>query len=366
MKEILVTFAFLLLILIIGCSKNSPNEHDVDVSYIELKTHWVAMTLSETRTIPYTAFDQEGPVTVELDWGTSDTTVAKVTGGVVTPVGAGTALIRSSSRDVISEPCTVFVAENWIVYSSDSGLRVITPENDRDMEIPGTSAASGPILWTSDGIVYNIPGPYGYCYLRFRPFDGDTECALVLDTLLPVNDIQPAPDGGILLSVFPDIYFLSSYNSIPALTTSDVFLHIGNITFEDFGVSPDGNNFTACVRIGSAPRVIIFGVDGTAGDTISTVLANCPRYSPDGNKVAYGYMGRLWISTGGGAPVEVLSEGEEISGLSWAPDGGSLAMCVVNAIGEHELWLGDIATGMTTKLTNAQVSANPYFPQWIE
>ena len=109
-----------------------------------------------------------------------------------------------------------------------------------------------------------------------------------------------------------------------------------------------------------------FGIDGTAGDTIATVLANCPRYSPDGNKIAYGYMGRLWVSTSGGAPSEVLSEGEEIAGLSWSPDGASVVMCVSNAVGRHELWFGEIATGVTTKLTNAQSSANPYFPQWIE
>lgn len=345
------------------CSKNN----EVEITSVAISTHFVPLTLSSNIQITAVAKNKGEIVNANFSWGSSDNHIATVSGGHITPLNPGTALITASAGGLTTEPCTVEVADDWILYAGSDGLRIITPENTRDRRIPGTMGAGGPMLWDNSGIVYHTSAPFDYSYLWFRPWNSDSARMLVLDTLVTVHDIRKHPDGGYLVVSYPGIYRIPSSSAIADLTPDLLFWNIPNVSFQDFDVNRTGDRIVAMVRVGYAPRLIVFTLSGTPLDTLAMASALCPRFKPDGSRVAFGNMGRMWIVNIDGSNLrEVIREGSEIEGISWSPDGASVAMCIRNIAGNFELWLGNPATGATTKLTNAQASTKYFFPQWID
>lgn len=368
-----IWFALLILfttILFMGCSEEG------DVTGINLSTDWIAMTMSETRTISASA---QGGGDVDIEWQSSDESVAMVSGGIITPVGPGTANITASGAEFTSDPCKVHVAEEWILYTDGSQLRVITPDDSTDLIFEGTEVndteIEGPMLWMDEGIVFHTLAPFNYSYLWFKDFCDDDANKVTGDTIEPIYDIRPNLEEGVFLTVYQDIHTLDPTTTYSEYVNSEhLYFSSPELKMEGLDISPDGSQFVTACRIGTSPRMILFNLDGEFSEPVDTMsityMAVCPRFNPDGDKIAYGYattVGRLWlIDISGGTPENVISEGQEIAGLDWSPDGSEIVMCVRNMANEYELWIGDPVSGSTRKLNSAASSNEPYFPQWVD
>jgi len=331
MKLKYLVFLFAPIFFLSGCGENGENGNDI--TSVTLSTHWIAMTLSETRTISASTGNGGSFITANIDWASDDPSVATVSSGVISPIGAGTALITASAGGISSIACTVHVAEDWILYSGPDGLRVITPDDTRDMAIPGTPGLAETMAWTTEGIAFDSPGPYTFDYLMFREFDSDTSRMLCADTLNQIYDIREDPNGGILISSF-SIYRLPSAVQVPDLS-SYLFIEIADVTFQDMDIHPSGDVIVSSVSFGSTARLATFATDGTILDTLTTHGGiDCPRFSPDGTEIAYGYSfatGNLWImNTDGSGAAIAISEGSYLTGLDWSPDGSKFVMCLRN------------------------------------
>jgi len=364
------TFYLILSLVLIfsGCSSDS----DSQPSEIEISTNWAAITTSQTRTIEINGYDNSGnPVDVDYEWSSSDNSVLTVSDGIMSPISPGVAMISAQYGDLSTEVCTVYVAEDWILYAGEDALHLITPENDRDLVIPGTEGASGPVLWTEDGILYVVQLEWSFSTIRYKSHNSNDSYWIVEDTVDEIHDININPEGGYFVNGYPRIYRLQNTNPIAnwngnfAYPDSQYYEREG-VAFEDMHVDQENDRIIARVRLGAAPRVVFFDLDIQPQDTLANIAVNCPRFSPNGDRVAFGYLGRLWVSTGTTDYLEVLSEGEAIEGLSWAGDGNRVAMCVRNTINIRELWIGNVNSGTTTKLTNAATCDEYYSPQWID
>ncbi len=357
------------MILLTGCSDGG------EVTGITISTDWIAMTMTETRTI--SASVQGGDA--DIEWQSSDESVATVSGGVITPVSPGTTNITAGAVEFTSDPCEVHVAEEWILYSNGTQLRVITPNDSMEIAIPGTDGAeydiSGPMLWTNKGIVYHTIAPFDYSYLWFKPFDDNHANMITGDTIEPIYDIRPNPDGGIFLTVYQDIHALDPTSTFGQYINSEhLYYSREGVKMEGLDISPDGSQFVSSCRLGTSPRMVLFDLAGESSEPTDTLpityMAVCPRFNPDGNKIAYGYattVGRLWlIELSGESPSNVITEGQEIVGLDWSPDGSEIVMCIRNMVNEYELWIGDPVAETTRKLVSAQPSTEGYFPQWVD
>jgi len=358
-----------------GCSGNG----DGDPTSIELSTTWIAMTTSETRQLEATIYSDGNIVDADIEWISGDNSIATVSGGVISPVDTGIVEITALSGAIESEPCSVHIAEEWILYSDGTQLRVITPDNDRDMAIPGTALSEydidGPMVWLENGIAYHTLAPFNYSYLWYRPFGSEQAHMVTGDTIEPIYDIRPNLTGGIFLTVYQDIHTLNPSQTFSQYINADhLYYTRSGVKLEDFDISPDGASFVSACRLGTSPRFVLFDLDGAASEPTDTLpvayMASCPRFNPTGDKIAYGYattVGRVWlIETSGGSAVNIISEGQEVAGLDWSPDGTRLVMCIRNMVNEYELWIGDPETGATQKLTNAESSSERYFPQWVD
>jgi len=350
-----------------ACEKSSSP--DVDVTDVLISTDWLAITDSETVTISARTFDGGTSVNAPIIWKTSDAQVATVSGGAVSGRGDGVALITAEAGGVESEPCSVHVAGEWIVYSGAESLRMITPDNTRDMAVPGTFPAELPILRLPTGIVYaGAADITPYSYLLFRPFDGDSTERVFADRIEPIRDIRRSPSGNILLSKFGGnaIYSFPSARGLSGEIDDYIALAFDGVDIREFDVSPSGGYIVdATTPVG--PRMLFLSATGAPLDTLITTNGRCPRFSPDGSKVAYGSSARLWIADVATlVRSELLSEGLAIEGLSWSPDGARIAICVRNPLGKYDLWIGNTTTGATQRLTNAEPADKRYFPHWAD
>jgi len=366
LSAIIATLIIPVLLLHVGCGTESESE---DVISVEISTHWIPVTTSEVREINAIAYGDSGPTDADFEWSSSNPSVATVSGGNIYPSSPGTTIVAATADGFTTDPCTVHVAEDWIIYAGNSGLRIISPDNNRDMPIKGTSEAAGPILWTNTGIYYNTPALWGYSYLWFRAFNSDSAWMVTADTLDEIHDIRLNPDGGYFVASYPNIYALDANRGLPGIADY-LYIHDDSVYYEDMDISPNNDGFVARVsRMGYSTRLLIFDMDGNPEDTIALVGVNCPRFNPTGTKVAYGYSARIYIADLTTNPISIgyyISEGEGIRGLSWSGDGGEIAMCVLNSVSDYELWIGNPGTGETNRLTNAQSSSEYYFPQWID
>ncbi len=371
-KIVAMLFIIPAMLLFTSCSDNGGTPDSVSIS-----PDWIALTTAQTRTIHATAHG--GNASADFQWHNSDAGVVTVNSGILTPVGPGTATVYATADGIDSEVCTVHVAEDWILYSDGEQLRIITPDDDRDMPIPGTDGSDytilGPMVWLDYGIAYHTTAAYNYSHIWFRPFDSEEANMITPDTIEPIYDIRANPDGGILLTVYADLHSLDPRITFDQYVNADhLYYSLEGVKLEGFDVNPDGDQFVSTCRFGTIPKMVLFDLDGAASaptDTLPiTYITSCPRYDPAGTHVAYGYrttVGRLWlIPTDGGIATNIITEGRDIPGLDWSPDGSWIAMCVQNMAGEFELWIGDPATGATTKLIEAAPSTEFYFPQWVD
>jgi imidazolonepropionase-like amidohydrolase/Tol biopolymer transport system component len=72
--------------------------------------------------------------------------------------------------------------------------------------------------------------------------------------------------------------------------------------------------------------------------------------APDGDRLALLALGRIWISGLDGAPRSIADVPVSAAGLHWSPDGRTL-LWSDGVHGRDDLWLTDVATGRTRRLT---------------
>lgn len=112
----------------------------------------VEVILDKTQLTMYTGDSERLTATVngsdgEVEWTTSDQTVATVRRGMVTAVGAGTATITAAIESGVSATCTVTVSERTVTISQTTANLVIGGEDS--VQLSATASDGGVITWTS-------------------------------------------------------------------------------------------------------------------------------------------------------------------------------------------------------------------------
>jgi Tol biopolymer transport system component len=104
--------------------------------------------------------------------------------------------------------------------------------------------------------------------------------------------------------------------------------------------------------------------------TYPPVIADLPRWSPDGTQIAYldSQPGRPWktfvISAQGGTPQEMLSETHTQVDATWSPDGKKLAFARSQQTGSSEPLSIQIVDLATRQMSTVPGSENLFSPRW--
>jgi Tol biopolymer transport system component len=88
----------------------------------------------------------------------------------------------------------------------------------------------------------------------------------------------------------------------------------------------------------------------TARKTLGIVR---PVISPDGTQIAFAAVGDIYVMpVGGGAPVNLTKDAALDTDPSWSPDGGSLVYSSDKDSVHLQLWIRDMKSGQSRKVTN--------------
>jgi len=120
------------------------------------------------------------------------------------------------------------------------------------------------------------------------------------------------------------------------------------------------------LRYGRDARIVVCDHDGS--NMTDFVNGVCPRWSPDGNRMAFakrGTAGRfdIWVANADGSNMTQITQhvGDEIE-PAWSPDGSALAFCANRVVGgpneeesfgDFDIWFVSLETGKTVQLTSA-------------
>jgi Tol biopolymer transport system component len=144
--------------------------------------------------------------------------------------------------------------------------------------------------------------------------------------------------------------------------------------------SPSGHELVYVTDRSGAPEVWLTTHDKTRAWPIVTqkdfgsddnLRLTVPRFSPDGQRIAYerfggirGKSGAIWISpVGGGTPVRAVEESEENSQMSptWSPDGNSIAFLLSRS---GLFGLAKVAAGGGAHAQMLKDKVESAFPEW--
>ncbi len=82
-----------------------------------------------------------------------------------------------------------------------------------------------------------------------------------------------------------------------------------------------------------------------------------PAISPDGNRIAFGALGDIWLMAIGGKPENLTKDDYLDTEPAWSPDGSRIAWSSDRGGGFLNIWLRDVRTGESRQLTRLQTSA---------
>ena len=97
-------------------------------------------------------------------------------------------------------------------------------------------------------------------------------------------------------------------------------------------------------------RIYVINADGSGETLLSDggAAEYFPKWSPDGQKIAYARGNAIWVMGPDGSNPEILYESDKFPALPlWSPDGSQLLFTM-----DTEIYLLDVATGTVTNLTN--------------
>ncbi|MFC4453900.1 hypothetical protein [Deinococcus sonorensis] len=137
MRSIQIISAVLLTGSLAACGGGSPTPGTPTIRTIELTPATASVAVGQNVSLTAIAKDQAGHTVtgVTFSWKSSSETVAKVAGGVVTGMTAGTANVTASANGVTSAPAAITVTQAQPQSSFD-----LTLSQDRLPVITGTSA----------------------------------------------------------------------------------------------------------------------------------------------------------------------------------------------------------------------------------
>jgi len=93
-------------------------------------------------------------------------------------------------------------------------------------------------------------------------------------------------------------------------------------------------------------------LSSTATEPVLGILK--PVISPDGKRIAFAALGRLWLMDVGGKPQAVTSEGPfVVTDPAWSSDGSKLVYSSDREGGSMDLWIYETASGTHRRLTSA-------------
>jgi Tol biopolymer transport system component len=81
------------------------------------------------------------------------------------------------------------------------------------------------------------------------------------------------------------------------------------------------------------------GIAGKRQLTKGTAFHDCPRFSPDGKRIAYVKQKNVYIMpVDGGVPKQITLSGNAGGAITWSPDGQNLAFETIEENGKHRIW----------------------------
>jgi eukaryotic-like serine/threonine-protein kinase len=282
--------------------------------------------------------------------------------------------VSGTPRDVMYSPdgarirFSILKAESntqslWEIRSDGSDLHPLLPGwHNPSQECCG--------LWTSDGRYYLfLSGPNVWALREpVGPFRRRSSAPFQLTTgPFIVDAMAPIPDGKKL--------FVDAVQNRAELVRYDSKSHqfvpfLSGISAGELDFSRDGQWVTYV----SHPEQALWRsrVDGSdrLQLTYPPVIADLPRWSPDGTQIAYvdSQPGRSWktflISAQGGTPQEMLAENHTQVDATWSPDGKKLAFARTQQIGSSEPLSIQIVDLATRQLSPIPGSENLFSPRW--
>ena len=100
-------------------------------------------------------------------------------------------------------------------------------------------------------------------------------------------------------------------------------------------------------------------------ELVEAKLIRWPRVSPDGTRVVFEALGRLWVQDVEGGPAEAITDGSSRPvGPTWHPGGEAIAYATWDDQSQGAVWVQDLETGDVERITDrpAQYLAPSFSP----
>ena len=110
---------------------------------VSLNKNEVSMSIGDSMKLIATTSDEKA----EVEWSTSDDSVATVRRGTVTAVGEGTAVITATLENGASATCTVKVSKRILTISQTTAI--INLDESNTLTLTATSSDNSEITWLS-------------------------------------------------------------------------------------------------------------------------------------------------------------------------------------------------------------------------
>jgi len=190
-----------------------------------------------------------------------------------------------------------------------------------------------------------------------------------------ISGLSWSPDGAqIRFAVFDGKATTRIYSINPGGTNQT---QIGQVPGQGAEISPDGKR-AIYNSSGSwtSTKLFVSNLDGSAARQITdgSSIAWNRRWSPDGQSIAFtgkdstGNL-QVFLMKADGAGLKQLTSASPAEGKpqvpAWSPDGRQIAMQVNNGKKYAEIWITDIATGSTRRISHHEQEYLDEWPRWF-
>ncbi|MFB9993369.1 Ig-like domain-containing protein [Deinococcus oregonensis] len=296
MKKILTASTLLLTALLSACTTGGTTP-TLSIKAIELTPASASVQIGKTVTLSATARDEQGRAipNVGFTWKSSQEAVAKVVGGVVTGLSAGTAGVTASASGVISNAANVIVTQN---QPQPGGSFDLTLSGDKLPVITGTSASLTVNVTRRDGftgaVTLNLTGlPIGASGAAITIPEGQASAAVTVSAAMTAPHSQPT--AVTLKGTGTGVADVSKTITVtvrgPAGSLDTTF-GVGGVAVNAIGASED---YSYALAVQPDGKVLMAGTAFASSDDFAVV-----RYTRDGAlDPTFGNGGKVFVDFAG-------------------------------------------------------------------